>query len=92
MLAKTCDELLTRKRKSQNEKTIKVTTWHPALKDLSDILQEKYHQHINILKRTSTLNKYSQRNQQLHSVKQSPAEISLLEQISSKQMTKRNLK
>ena len=63
MLAKTCDELLTRNRKSQNEKTIKVTTWHPTLKHLSDIFQEKYHQHINMLKRTSTLNKYSQRNQ-----------------------------
>ena len=63
MLAKTCDELLTRNRKRQNEKTIKVTTWHPALKHLSDIFQEKYHQHINILRRTSTLNKYFQRNQ-----------------------------
>ena len=26
--------------------TIMVTTWHPALKDLCKILQEKYRQHI----------------------------------------------
>ena len=32
--------------KRQNEKTIMVTTWHPSLKHLSKILQEKYHQHI----------------------------------------------
>ena len=47
MLAKTRDELLPENnKKSQNEKTIMVTTWHPALKHLSKILQEKYHQHI----------------------------------------------
>ena len=42
MLAKTRDELLPQKNKrNQNEKTIMVTTWHPALKHLSKILQEK---------------------------------------------------
>ena len=47
MLAKTRDELLPENnKKNQNEKTIMVTTWHPALKHLSKILQEKYHQHI----------------------------------------------
>ena len=33
-------------KRNQNEKTIMVTTWHPALKHLPKILQEKYHQHI----------------------------------------------
>ena len=47
MLAKTRDKLLPQNnKKSQNEKTIMVTTWHPALKHLSKILQEKYNQHI----------------------------------------------
>ena len=47
MLSKTRDELLPQKNKrNQNEKTKMVTTWHPALKHLSKILQEKYHQHI----------------------------------------------
>ena len=46
MLTKTRDEFL-----PQNEKIIiiiiiMVTTWHPALKHLSKILQEKCHQHI----------------------------------------------
>ena len=48
MLARTCDELLPQNKKSQIEKTIMVTTWHPALKYLSfkKVLQEKYHLHI----------------------------------------------
>ena len=47
MLAKTRDELLPQKNKrNQNEKTIMVTTRHPAPKHLPKILQEKYHQHI----------------------------------------------
>ena len=46
VLAKTRDKLLTQNKKDQNEKTIMVTTWHPTLKHLSKILQEKYHQHI----------------------------------------------
>ena len=47
MLAKTPDELLPQKNKrNQNEKTIMVTTWRPALKHQSKILQEKYHQHL----------------------------------------------
>ena len=66
ILAKTRDELLTQNKKSQNEKTLTVTTWHPALKYLSKVLQEKYHQHIE---KDIYLKRYSQRNQQLHSVK-----------------------
>ena len=47
MLAKTRHELLPQNnKKNQNEKTIMVTIWHPSLKHLSKILQEKYHQHI----------------------------------------------
>ena len=61
MLAKTSDELLPQIKKTQNEQTIMVTIWHPALKHLSKILNKK--NIINILKRTSTLKKYSQRNQ-----------------------------
>ena len=37
---------VTNSYQNQNEKTIMVTTWHSALKHLSKILQEKYHQHI----------------------------------------------
>ena len=46
MLAKPRDELLTQNKKSQNGKTIMVSTWHPALKYLSKVFQEIYHQHI----------------------------------------------
>ena len=47
ILAKTPDQLLLQNNKrNQNGKTIMVTTWHPALKHLFKILQEKYHQHI----------------------------------------------
>ena len=42
MLAKTGDELLPQNKKDQNKKTIVVTNWHPTLKHLSKILQEKY--------------------------------------------------
>ena len=45
MLVKICDELLPQNKKTQNEKTIMVTTWHPVLKYLSKIFQEKNHQH-----------------------------------------------
>ena len=46
ILAKTRDKLLTQNKKTkQNEKTITVTTWHPALKHLHQILRVKY-QHI----------------------------------------------
>ena len=46
MLAKTRDKLLTQNKKTkQNEKTLTVTTWHPALKHLHQILRVKY-QHI----------------------------------------------
>ena len=61
MLAKTPDEILPQKNKrNQNEKTIMVTTWHPAPKHLSKILQEKYHQHIE---KGIYLKKVFQRNQ-----------------------------
>ena len=40
MLVKTRDELLPQNKKSQNEKTIMVRTWHSALKHLSKIFQE----------------------------------------------------
>ena len=46
MLAKTRDKLLPQNKESQKEKIIMVTTWHPALKHLSKILQQRYHQHI----------------------------------------------
>ena len=46
MLAKTRDKLVTQNKKRQNEKKIMVRTWHPALKYLSKVLQEKYHQYI----------------------------------------------
>ena len=46
MLSKIRDEFLPQNKKRQNEKTIMVTTWYLALKHLSRILQEKYHQHI----------------------------------------------
>ena len=46
MLAKTRDKLLPQKQKNENEKLIMVTTCHPALKHLSKILRENYHQHI----------------------------------------------
>ena len=46
MLSKIRDEFLPQNKKRQNEKTIMVTTWNLALKHLSRILQEKYHQHI----------------------------------------------
>ena len=59
MLAKTRHQLLPQNKK-QNKKTIMVTIWHPALKHLFKILQEKYHQHIE---NDTYLKKYSQRNQ-----------------------------
>ena len=43
MLEKTPDKLLTQNQKNQNEKTIMVTTWHPALKQLPKILCEPQH-------------------------------------------------
>ena len=45
MLVKTRGQLLPQIQKNQNGKTIMVTTWYPALKHLSKILQENYHQH-----------------------------------------------
>lgn len=44
ILAKTRDELLLQNKK--NENTLMVTTCHLALKHLSEILREKYHQDI----------------------------------------------
>ena len=46
MLAKIRDELLPQNQKIQNEKKIVVTTWHLALKYLSQIIWEKYDQYI----------------------------------------------
>ena len=46
MLSKARDELLLQNQKTKNEKTIMVTTWHPALKQLPQILREKYNQLI----------------------------------------------
>ena len=60
MLAKTRDELLTQNKKSQNEKTIMVPTWYPTLNIYPKYFKKNI---INILKRTSTSKKYSQRNQ-----------------------------
>ena len=46
MLANSRDKLLPKTSKNQNEKTIMVPIWHPALKNLSQILREKDQQHI----------------------------------------------
>ena len=48
MLVETRDKFLpqNKKKKKQNEKTIMIATWHPALKHLFKILREKHHQHI----------------------------------------------
>ena len=65
MLAKTRDELLPQiLKKKQHEKTTMVTTWYPASKHLSKILQEKYHQHIekDIYLNLPYLNFYKCRN------------------------------
>ena len=39
MFEKTRDELLPQNKKGQNENTIFITTWHPALKYVSKVLQ-----------------------------------------------------
>ena len=46
MPTKTHDEFLLQNQKNPNGKTIIVTTWHPALEHLFQILREKCHQHI----------------------------------------------
>ena len=89
MLPKTRDKLLTQNKKSQNEKTIMVRTWHPALKYLSKVLQEKYHQYIE---KDIYLKKAFPEKPIIAFLKRSPSETTLLEQISRKQMTKRDLK
>ena len=46
MLAKTRDKLLPQNQLNKNEKTKMVTTWHPVLKNLFQMLREKYYQHM----------------------------------------------
>ena len=79
MLAKTGDELLPQNKKGQNKKTIVVTTWHPTLKHLSKILQEKYQYIEKDIYRKKSIIKFRK------------SETISLEQISRKQMIKRNL-
>ena len=45
-VGKSHEELIPQNQKNQNEKTVMVTTWHPAMNYLSKIIREKYYQHI----------------------------------------------